>query len=312
MSTVQGDVFARQKGNGALTTLLTTVLHPRVPLVIHDGTDRDVLIDLARQLAAAGGSLPPAAIDVEQMRQLIRAAAVDLPLVSYLDVGCGNGLVTLALGAALQILPARIHGTDIDGWQASGADATPDIDYFPARSNFPLQNVTVVTLRLVLHSARDPTALLRLIFETLEPGGVLLIEGHDATTDDVLDLIDLEYFFGLVARNELARYDDYEGDYHPMADWQGLLTAQGFELRATTAPVGVTRRYFTVAIKPSDVVSQPETTLPALEMRRGGGVRGGGGRGRGGARGGSGNNNRAIGSGRGVDPRGRGRGRGRF
>jgi ubiquinone/menaquinone biosynthesis C-methylase UbiE len=127
------------------------------------------------------------------------------PGMSCLDVGCGPGAVMRLL--ADRVGPTgSVTGVDMDA--ASGREA---LAFLRGTAAAPVEfihgNVTeldlptfdVIYLRLVLIHVPDPVALLRRLYDRLNPGGVLVVQDFDtAGADSFPRLACCDEFNGLI------------------------------------------------------------------------------------------------------------------
>lgn len=246
MSVLNADSRAlfRQRANPAAKALITKILGLREPLVIPDAPDYDTLQNFRKLLPkTAKKSFDPTARATSRVKDimgLIRREGI----TSYLDLGCGNGVITAAVGTALHLPRSQVHGTDINGWLDNDDRVSADIDFFISRSNFPLRSVSLVTAFQVLHHIPNVEQTVTALADTIPQGGQLLIREHDAGSPELKDLVDLEHFLYLTLHGTLDKMEDYYGAYRSRTEWTTLLTATGFKLIKDTEPYGPTRYYY--------------------------------------------------------------------
>lgn len=106
---------------------------------------------------------------------------------SYLDFGCGNGLITQSIAKLLNV-------------KADGIDILPDsknINYYLYNGNV-LPNTKMydlITINQVLHhiEMKDINIILPQLVDKLLPGGRLLLKEHDCYNDNIKLLIELQH-----------------------------------------------------------------------------------------------------------------------
>ncbi len=102
----------------------------------------------------------------------------------FVDIGCGNGLVTAGLARHWNLPANRVFGVEVfDRSQAVGA-FTPVP--FVGR-HIPLDDASqsLALLIMVLHHDVDPPGLLRQVCRILQPGGRLIVRETDAYRVDL-------------------------------------------------------------------------------------------------------------------------------
>jgi len=149
-----------------------------------------------------------------------------------LDVGCAEGSITSALGAALNLREENIHGCDVRDVPPIGAKFS--FKTIEADGSLPYQDRSFdfVTLLMVLHHVSDAEFLLKEIKRVLKPNGILLLREHDCDSELLAKVIDVMH--GLYTRvwsdpAEMGTFCGfYMAGYRPKSVWRKMLMQAGF------------------------------------------------------------------------------------
>jgi len=107
---------------------------------------------------------------------------------TLLDIGCGTGYVTAALG---RLLNAEAHGADFQATNDSG------IQYrqLGASTRLPYDDASmdIIVINMVLHHVDDIRAMVHEVGRVLAPDGILYVADHDCW--DAIDamIVDIEH-----------------------------------------------------------------------------------------------------------------------
>jgi len=144
----------------------------------------------------------------------------------YLDIGCGSGSKTLAIGQKFNIRPENIHGTDIPNWGHFEEARNKylnfkyikdnKLDYEPASFDF-------ISIFMVIHHVpeQDRAGILAEVKRVAKPGAVILVREHDCQSDGDRMLIDIEH--SIYSRSYPDRVEkDFVNNY--FADYLSIKT----------------------------------------------------------------------------------------
>jgi len=148
----------------------------------------------------------------------------------YLDVGCGTGSRTLAIGQTFGISPENVHGADIVDW-VSEFSRIPGLNFSEIKIidgksvlPFPDDYFNILSINMVLHHVKEEQReeFIREITRVMKKNSILLVKEHNVSIADVsmVDLIDLEHIlyaciihgdnYNNFIKNYYSRYFDCE------------------------------------------------------------------------------------------------------
>lgn len=119
----------------------------------------------------------------------------------YLDIGCADGSISIAIGKALHLTKEHIFGCDV-------RDLPPESD-MNSQFNFrhydgitlPYCNncFDLITIYMVLHHIADVESFLKEVQRVLRPGGLVILREHDCTPNETRLFLDVQHgFYALV------------------------------------------------------------------------------------------------------------------
>lgn len=154
----------------------------------------------------------------------VLALAGDLRPARILDLGCGNGLVTAALGTIAPAVGVDVSVSGIEVARRAHPNLTFEVgsvyeDLPPKLGRFPL----VVSLEVVEH-LYDPRTFAKTVFDLVEPGGTAVISTpyHGYLKNLALALS------GRMDKHFTALWDGGHIKFWSMATLSALLVEAGF------------------------------------------------------------------------------------
>jgi 2-polyprenyl-3-methyl-5-hydroxy-6-metoxy-1,4-benzoquinol methylase len=214
--------------------------------------------------------------DIEKYSALIDKNSID----TYLDVGCGDGSITAAIGHSLfKLKKDNIIGIDVDEWagheHASSVDDSITFRKIETPGVFPVEShvIDIMTINMVLHhvpyEAMEQT--MSEIVRCLKPTGTIFLRDHDSPNHMVDSLINIEHGIFEVALEQLSTGDKFQstyyGKYRPMRDWVDLFGAFGFSPIGNAIVRKDKTRPFTVAFQKTKLDKNNITNMNASELR---------------------------------------------
>ena len=213
--------------------------------------------------------------DLEPFEQQLRAAKI----TKYLDVGCGNGTITIGIGSHLKLSPENILGADIATWAGHDhkQESLPGFVFKPITSSsdaysidLPSGSIQFISMLMVLHHIKDELlpAVFGEIARLLGSSGIVLIREHDSPNEMVDSIINIEHgvfevvLEGLTSGEEFGK--NYYGKYRTKREWRALFAQYGFAHLGTTKHSGATRGYYSLfqhsgfSVPPIDAKQTPE------------------------------------------------------
>ena len=162
-----------------------------------------------------------------------------VPVSSILDVGCGEGSITTAVGKALNLRASRIHGCDVREPASTNGFTFQHITDNHYRIPYEDEQFPCVLALMSLHHIDHVEDTLTEIRRILRPGGVLIIREHDLSSPELSPVIDVMH--GLYARvwsdppEQPTFCDTYYAHYRPRAEWTRLIEGAGL-IRSVHSP----------------------------------------------------------------------------
>jgi len=153
-------------------------------------------------------------------------------IIKYLDIGCGDGSITRALGKILKLQHNNIYGTDVYEQNIT------DFNYIVNNSSklpFPDNSFDLITCFVVLHHVADLPTLISEIYRVLKPNGLLFIREHDSTGplfEVYLDFVHTLQQF--LVNRELDFFDSYFSHFLSRSELNLLLRQHNLSLLFTS------------------------------------------------------------------------------
>lgn len=196
------------------------------------GLDRECFFKKTNEIQT---SKPPNALQKEmilsrQTREQERAGRLSEVLPQnfsadhYLDVGCGDGSISKAVGE--RVMATRITGVDVYDQEIDGLSY---INISESGLALPLEDAScdLVTCFVSIHHFEKQN-LLADIARVLRPGGYLVIREHDVEPEpDVASFLEMVHWVDAVARNDSDGFRQYCG-FFAYEDISKTLESLGF------------------------------------------------------------------------------------
>lgn len=163
----------------------------------------------------------------------------------YLDYGCLDGEITVAIGAALKLPVANVVGVDIDRYYSKKVAKLMKFVQIDKQFNaIKKENEKVIggdaygsydliTMLMVLHhiDPADYYIVLDKISKLLKRGGYLVIKEHniDEHQHIYVDIINLqhEFFNNVWSSSPQSGRDEWSATYRPVTGWDKILSQYG-------------------------------------------------------------------------------------
>jgi ubiquinone/menaquinone biosynthesis C-methylase UbiE len=179
---------------------------------------------------------------VNEIQECLPVGKHKLPdQITYLDIGCGDGKMTLKIADILKIKPDKVYGVDVESFAGIKIINVLKKNYAEVKDNdFTLphedRKFNLVTLFQVLHHCSNPHRVIQEAIRVLKPGSYLIIREHDAEPEDY-PLIDFEH---LLYPGTATSVEKYYGKYQGSLAWDRLI---GLPVIGFTMVKGPTRYY---------------------------------------------------------------------
>lgn len=151
-----------------------------------------------------------------------------------MDIGCNNGLITIAFGKNLGLENKQIFGIDVNnfGEQQIKPISGFEFTYYDGY-NIPFEDNTfdLITCSMVLHHVKYQHILLAEIRRVMKPAGIFFIKEHNCYDDNLYWLILLEHLLYDVLDHHIG-YDEFIKSYylnlHSEKEFTNIISSYGF------------------------------------------------------------------------------------
>lgn len=196
---------------------------------------------------------------------------------TYLDLGCGNGAITAAIGTELfGLKKEHIIGTDINTWAGHmhAQEVSDKITFLPMRtsSDIPIEanTIDVLTAFMMLHHVKDDdlSKLIQEIYRVTTDDAIIILREHDSPNHMVDSLINIEHGLFEVAIEKLTTgaqfQQNYYGKYKSKRDWVMVFNQFGFDAVGQSIDLKTPTRPFFQIFKKNGKKSIDIKTIPEL------------------------------------------------
>jgi SAM-dependent methyltransferase len=151
----------------------------------------------------------------------VKNALDDSPLVfeNYLDLGGGNGGISVRIGAA--VCAKNITVVDVQPQAIDGATWHKDL------SKIDTNSIDFITVFFALHHFKDLDGMLRETRRVMKPGSILCIKEHDCWSATDAMMVDIEHSIFMYGSEKIV--DDHVVHYMNFTGWETKLAEYEFE-----------------------------------------------------------------------------------
>ena len=158
---------------------------------------------------------------------------IDTKINTYLDIGCGNCVITKFIGNNLDLDDKNIYGTDIDVWdEPTWTHMRPSTINFKVRKDHEIpfnKKFDLISYIMVLHHIENIDETLKNTNKALNKNGYILIKEHDLFDDIDKMLTDIEHSLYMISKPKLDTYlKDYRAYYYNWLEWNIIMKYYGF------------------------------------------------------------------------------------
>lgn len=166
---------------------------------------------------------------------------------SYLDVGSGDGSITLAIGELLNA--DRILACDVVKPESvpRGIEFTLLNPKNPYVLPYPNSSQDVITAFMSLHHIEGINMMLREIRRVLKDDGIFIIREHDSSPPELSLLLDVMHgFYAMVwsEKKEMKDFRTHYSHYYTQDEMKQLIVGMGFTNVYQGIPKGAWRHYY--------------------------------------------------------------------
>jgi len=172
-------------------------------------------------------------------QHFIQLVPAGLNVESFLDCGCGKGLLTRLITQELGLRQERAYGIDIETHPNLVNDGHCTFKKVPDGNwiGIPNSSIDLLTINMVMHHCEDPFSIISEARRTVRPYGVVVIRDHDASSPQVAVIAELiEDVMDLVRgtqRTQEAANDNYQRYQY----WIDVFESADFELIRLIEPL---------------------------------------------------------------------------
>lgn len=175
----------------------------------------------------------------------------NITVESYLDIGAGDGAITEKIGSVLNL--PQVHATDIAQWSGKNNDkkSKNNIVFSTIDNVLPYtkNSFDFITLFQALHHFKNLLPMMKEIQRVCTPGGIVIIREHDAKSDNIKKLIDIEHLLHGVFSDGLTVRDfsdSYFGNYRASSEWDSIFDKHDFYCIGKILKNNPTRYYYAI------------------------------------------------------------------
>ena len=188
----------------------------------------------------------------------------------YLDIGCADGSITIAIGQDLHLDRYHIFGCDV-------RDLPPEEDQSRRFMFKHYDGITLpycsncfdfITIYMVLHHIPDVQSFLKEVYRVLRPGGYVMIRDHNCDPDEIRVFLDVQHgFYALVLQPVIETPDfcsTFQTYFRNREEWRTLLTDAGLSEITSTSFSYARRKGFDFLSGNIPRTKKPDGTIPNL------------------------------------------------
>lgn len=188
----------------------------------------------------------------------------------YLDIGCADGSITIAIGQDLHLDRYHIFGCDV-------RDLPPEEDQSQRFMFKHYDGITLpycsncfdfITIYMVLHHIPDVQSFLKEVYRVLRPGGYVMIREHNCDPDEIRVFLDVQHgFYALVLQPVIETPDfcsTFQTYFRNREEWRTLLTDAGLSEITSTSFSYARRKGFDFLSGNIPRTKKPDGTIPNL------------------------------------------------
>lgn len=151
---------------------------------------------------------------------------------SYLDIGTGNGIIAESIGKLFNIESKKVNCIDVESGVIKKIGKCNFQIYDGKNLPFKKESIDLITMFMVMHHVEKPEELLKSIYNVLKPKGLLILREHDADSEDLKILIDVQHaLYSILHVNQ--DYDTfrrtYYGNYYSEKELDKMLKKYNFK-----------------------------------------------------------------------------------
>lgn len=151
----------------------------------------------------------------------------------YIDIGCEDCYLPLAVGEQFRFKQNEIYCVNIKDWVS-----TYDLNFTRERCNFSYydginlpfadNSASIITILMVFHHVENINGLLDSISKKLKYNGILIVKEHDCPNELFSKLIDIQhYIFDMILKEEQTLVNDYKSTYYSRKNLDNILKKYG-------------------------------------------------------------------------------------
>jgi ubiquinone/menaquinone biosynthesis C-methylase UbiE len=173
---------------------------------------------------------------------------------NLLDVGCGDGSITLAVTKQLKILNTP-NCVDVENWFDTYNEKTKliNLKYTNGKNiDFESNSMDIIMALHSLHHIKDLDDMLNEISRVLKKGGIFVIKEHDCNNENTqltIDIFHSIYAMVLTENPTESFLDEYYAKYFSYDQLKDLLDTKGFKILKKIFEPSAIKNYYAVYVK---------------------------------------------------------------
>ena len=172
----------------------------------------------------------------KRYHNIIKNTPIENTIGKYLDIGCNNGVYTVALGNLLKLNKSDIYGIDLGkfaGMSIEPIDGFNYKDYDGVNIPYDDNSFDLISMFMVFHHVNRPNELMSEIKRVTKKGGLILLREHDTENNNMYKkLFTLEHYLYNIFYDKIdfeKFKKEYYDNYYSKSELIKMFSDNGFK-----------------------------------------------------------------------------------